>query len=418
MKILWFSNTPANGEEVLEESSGRGGWLSSLDKALNGKVELSVAFYYARYTGVFKHKGVTYYPICKKNWRLNIIHSNIFGVFRDQEDLPEYLNIIQIVQPDVIHIHGSENPFGCIIGNTSVPVVLSIQGICTVYTHKYYSGIPKQFATTSNLRLLAPLSWIFSKSFNFQYRHIFKRYPTIEQRNLRNCRYIIGRTDWDRRVSRILAPESNYFHNDEVLRESFYHTIWARPKNTTLIVHSTIGEGLYKGLETILQTINVLNAYGISVEWNIAGVSYHGLLNKTVRRMIGKTYPVNGPRFLGNLNERELIQVMLKAHVYVMPSHIENSPNSLCEAMILGMPCITTLAGGTPSLLKDKEEGLVIQDGDPWSLAGALLEFLQNPEVACKYGENARITALARHDSETIVKDLLAIYNSIILHLD
>jgi len=134
--------------------------------------------------------------------------------------------------------------------------------------------------------------------------------------------------------------------------------------------------------------------------------------------MMGRTYPVNGPRFLGNLNERELIQAMLKAHIYVMPSHIENSPNSLCEAMILGMPCITTLAGGTTSLLKDKKEGLVIQDGDPWSLAGALLEILDYPEVASQYGENARITALARHDPEKIVKDLLAIYNSIILSRD
>ena len=418
MKILWFSNTPANGEEVLEESAGRGGWLSSLDKALNGKIKLSVAFYYARYVGVFTHKGVTYYPICKKNWRLNILHSNLFGGFTDQEDLSEYLSIIRTVQPDVIHIHGSENPFGCIIGNTSVPVVLSIQGICTVYTHKYYSGVPRQFASISNSRLLSPMSWIFSKSFNYQYRHLFARYPISEQRNLRNCRYIIGRTDWDRRVSRILAPKSTYFHNDEVLRESFYRTKWLHPKITTLVVHSTIGEGLYKGLETILQTINVLHSYGISVEWNIAGVSNHGLLNKTVRRMMGRTYPVNGPRFLGNLNERELIQAMLKAHIYVMPSHIENSPNSLCEAMILGMPCITTLAGGTTSLLKDKKEGLVIQDGDPWSLAGALLEILDYPEVASQYGENARITALARHDPEKIVKDLLAIYNSIILSRD
>jgi len=46
------------------------------------------------------------------------------------------------------------------------------------------------------------------------------------------------------------------------------------------------------------------------------------------------------------------------------------------------------------------------------------LEILDHPEVASKYGENARITALARHDPEKIVKDLLGIYNSIILPRD
>ena len=105
---------------------------------------------------------------------------------------------------------------------------------------------------------------------------------------------------------------------------------------------------------------------------------------------------------------------MLEADIYVMPSHIENSPNSLCEAMIIGMPCITTLAGGTPSLLKDKEEGLVIQDGDPWSMAGAILELHHNPEIAFTYGRNARKRALKRHDPDKIVDELLDIYREIV----
>lgn len=42
-----------------------------------------------------------------------------------------------------------------------------------------------------------------------------------------------------------------------------------------------------------------------------------------------------------------------------MPSHIENSPNNLCEAMILGMPCIATDAGGTSTLLSNMKDGLL-----------------------------------------------------------
>ena len=97
-----------------------------------------------------------------------------------------------------------------------------------------------------------------------------------------------------------------------------------------------------------------------------------------------------------------------------MVSHIENSPNNLCEAMILGMPCLATSAGGTSSILKDKEEGIIIQDGDPWVMAGAILELYRNSKMALEYGEKARITALKRHDKETIVNNLIQTYEIII----
>jgi len=78
--------------------------------------------------------------------------------------------------------------------------------------------------------------------------------------------------------------------------------------------------------------------------------------------------------------------------------------------MILGMPCIATYAGGTSSLIKDKEEGLLIQDGDPWSMAGAIHELLSNEIEAIEFGKRARERALIRHDKERIVSELLAIY--------
>ena len=52
MKVLWFSNTSASGDEVLKEGNTRGGWLRSLDKALRDKVQLSIAFYYARFAEI------------------------------------------------------------------------------------------------------------------------------------------------------------------------------------------------------------------------------------------------------------------------------------------------------------------------------------------------------------------------------
>jgi glycosyltransferase involved in cell wall biosynthesis len=413
MRILWFSNTPAAGGEVLSGSGVRGGWLTSLNKALRGVTQLSIAFNYARYIEPFEYLGVMYYPICKRNWRVNIIRENLLGTFHDSDDLNEYLKLIDLVRPDVIHIHGTENPFGCIIGKTKIPVVVSFQGGCSVISHKFYSGVERKYGILSDVRLFKPRTWLFNKSYNYYFKRNIIKSALREQKNLSNCRYIIGRTDWDRRITRILAPQSIYFHNDELLRDIFYKVHWEKPKHPYLAIHSTLGDAPFKGLETICQAIYELKKINISVEWRIAGLSYNSLSNKMVRKKLGSLYPTNGIVFLGNLEEPELIKSLLEADIFVMPSHIENSPNSLCEAMILGIPTITTLAGGSSSLLQDKKEGIVIQDGDPWSMAGAILELSNNLDVALTYGKNARNTALNRHDPENTVKELLAIYDRI-----
>ncbi|MEG1648113.1 MAG: glycosyltransferase family 4 protein, partial [Bacilli bacterium] len=133
-----------------------------------------------------------------------------------------------------------------------------------------------------------------------------------------------------------------------------------------------------------------------------------------VKKKLDLLYPKKGLRLLGNLSEERLINSLLESNIYVMASHIENSPNNLCEAMILGMPCIATYAGGTGSLIRNEEEGILIQDGDPWVMAGAIKELIDNKEKAELLGSNARLVALSRHDKANIKNDLLNIYRQVI----
>ena len=414
MKVLWFTNTPAGGAEILDGFGVRGSWVASLDKAMRGKVELYVAFYYARFAEPFIHRGVNYIPICQKNWKLNVIRQSLLNDFIDREDLGRYLEIINNVRPDIIHIHGSENSFGCILEAVTIPVVLSIQGNYTVYSHKYFSGIEKRYSSIRERNLSSAHYWLFDKSYKRIYIKSFIPGLKREQKYLSLCRHIIGRTDWDRRITSILSPQRKYYHVDEVLRDSFYSSEWKRLRNRRIVVHSTIGDAFFKGFETLCQSLSELNRMQTDVEWRVAGISENSDIVRIVKRIMKNDYPESGLILLGNLEEKELTRKMMEADIYVMPSHIENSPNSLCEAMILGLPCITTLAGGSSSLLKDKEEGLVIQDGDPWSMAGAVLEMYNYPEIADNYGQNARRRALVRHNPERIANELLATYDLII----
>ena len=82
--------------------------------------------------------------------------------------------------------------------------------------------------------------------------------------------------------------------------------------------------------------------------------------------------------------------------------------------MLLGMPVIATYAGGTPSILCDKNEGLLVQDGDHYALAGAIIELFRDKGLASLLGENARIKSLMRNDPEKIVQDVMNIYSTIL----
>jgi glycosyltransferase involved in cell wall biosynthesis len=115
------------------------------------------------------------------------------------------------------------------------------------------------------------------------------------------------------------------------------------------------------------------------------------------------------------MNEDGLVGEMLGADLFVHSSHIDNSPNSVCEAMLMGMPVIASYAGGTPSLITDKKEGLLVQDGDPYALAGAILELARDKDYAYTLGCNARIRAMQRNDPSRIVNDVMRIYSSVLL---
>jgi glycosyltransferase involved in cell wall biosynthesis len=415
MKILWFTNTPANAAKYLNDGPVSGGWLQSLDLSLQQHVELHVAFYYHRKDSEFKYGNTTYHPINPPNWKLQTIKNNLFLRVIDKEDLPVYLKIIEHVKPDLIHIHGTENPFRCIIGHVNIPVVVSIQGNVTIAMRKYTGGLELNYLAAHDFNMQNGLkSMLFTNSFKNELKLAQKR-SVFELRDFRYIRNVIGRTAWDKRITSIMAPGRNYYHNDEILRDIFYSVKWESPSyNNKLIIHTTLCNSPSKGFETICEAIFELKQSGISdLEWRVAGISESDLIVKIIKKKLKDRMPSSGLVFLGNLNEKQLVEKMKEANMYVMASHIENSSNSLCEAMILGMPCIATYAGGTASLLKDNEDGILIQDGDPWSLSGAILELYNNPQKAVDYGKNARNKALIRHDKERIATDLLAIYRTI-----
>lgn len=83
---------------------------------------------------------------------------------------------------------------------------------------------------------------------------------------------------------------------------------------------------------------------------------------------------------------------LLNMDMYVISSDYEGIPNSLIEAMAVGLPCVATKCtpGGAELLITDGVNGLLAERGDSKSLAEAMGKFINNTELARKCGENAK----------------------------
>ena len=119
--------------------------------------------------------------------------------------------------------------------------------------------------------------------------------------------------------------------------------------------------------------------------------------------------------FLGSQNAGQMKERYLKSNLFLSPSTIENSPNSVGEAMILGVPVVSSDVGGVHNLLKDTEEGFLYPTLSKEKLTEAVLKVfaMNGTEEQVKMCTAARVHARKTHDADTNYKRLLEIYADI-----
>lgn len=418
MKILWFI-TNFNYKE--EDPYVGCGWISSLlnNIILHDNVEIAVAFFSDKVKTFTIHEGGNYTQFVIPSFvsRKDKIFRNLtFQDYLFEERESSIMSVIDQYKPEIIHVFGTEIPFGLVASKTNIPVVIHIQGIINPYLYKWF---PSGYSNFLMLRH-TPLSMIFKFSGYWADYIRYKRLAKREVEIFSITKYFSGRTDWDRRITELMSQASTYYHCEEMLRPSFYINQWCLPeKSDTIRLISIINPNMYKGIETILETAKLLKTYSNrQVSWIIAGVAKESPLVKIFTRETKINAQSVNVEFVGPIQEASLVRKMLESDIFIHASHIDNSPNSLCEAMVLGMPIISTSVGGIQSLLTDSKEGILVQDGEAFGLAGAIIEFINSPAKRTAYGDAARLRAVERHDPIKIVNQQLFIYQDILNNHD
>lgn len=410
MRILWFTNSPSCYCSNKGGYNG-GGWISSLQKEIEKipNINLGIAFHMDFELFKNKTENVTYYPIPNptiKKYQKNLIwllkgEKELIKVL-EEKYLDSYLKVINDFKPDIIHIFGSERYFTIISDIINIPIILHIQGFMNPIFNAYFPcGISEHDYIWLDYN---PLNILNRKRNLLNIKNSAKR----ELRTLKNIKYFMGRTTWDYRLSKIYNPNSIYFHCDEILRPDFYQLNTHQTIKTKIV--STISSPLYKGEDLIIKTAKILNEkLNSNFEWHIFGVK-----KSSNNYKITNIKTKNNIIYRGIVDSQTLKQELQECAIYVHPSYIDNSPNSLCEAQIMGIPSIATYVGGIPTLIKNGETGFLVPANDPFQTAFIISTLLSDENLRNTIGKQAKEVALVRHDKVKITNQLLNIYENII----
>lgn len=325
-------------------------------------------------------------------------------------------------QPDVIHIWGTEYGHTLAMVNAAKAlglekkIVISIQGLCGVYAGHYREGVPESVFRGFTFRDL--VRWdnpaIQQKKFVLR--------GELENKALEGISHVIGRTDWDRACTSQINPQAQYHFCNETLRDVFYQGRWQYSvcKRHTIFASSCMYP--IKGFHYLLEALLIVKKRYPDAQIAVAGKPYYAhTLSEKLRQESYQRYLekmtcrydlLDSIVFLGSLSAEQMKQAYLEANVFVLPSTVENSPNSLGEAMLLGVPCVAADVGGVRNLMHEGE-GRVYPSTAPYMLAHEIMEVFALEDQAEQIGAAASTHARKTHDPEKNLRDLLHIYQTI-----
>lgn len=403
MKILWvnYMAIPKIAKALNAKATPVGGWMVKLADEISSKEDLKLFITFPNSSNV---KG-------------SVDNIDFAGFI--ENDLDYFKSIIKEFRPDVVQVFGTEGVHSatavkaCEELGILDKVAVSIQGLLSVYAKHYTGYLPPKVIKGWTLRDLY-------KGNVARKQKEFERLGQLEIDVLKKVKHIIGRTTWDRVTTSQINPQATYHFNNEMLRDAFYNNSWDINKCRRHSIFSSQAHYPIKGIHLVIEAIGILKDKYPDIKLFIAGKSYTAKASyklsyyeKYVIGLIKKFGLENNVEFTGFLDEEKMCKQYLNSHVFVSASSIENSPNSVCEAMILGMPTISSLVGGVADLMTLGLDGLYYQADAPYMLADCIDKVFSSDELAVSLGNNARITASKRHDVADIISDLMNIYKEI-----
>ena len=267
-------------------------------------------------------------------------------------------------------IFGTESPYTlpavelCKKAGVLHKTALFAQGIACACAKHYAEGLPHRVVTRRTFRDFLRRSNIKAEQNRMESR------AKNERKAIEQIRHFIGRTTLDLAVLRMYNSKGAYYKCNDILRSCFYSGKWSLESCEKHRIFISQYYYPLKGFHYLLEAAAMLKEK--YPDLIIAAAGYNPIEKSLTKRelkdssyiryiksLITKYNLQNSVELLGELDAEQMKHEYLRANVFVMPSTIENSPNSLAEAMMLGTPCVVSDVGGISDLAEHRTEASI-----------------------------------------------------------
>lgn len=416
LKLIWLCTIPLNfaAKDFSSPESVFGGWLEGIARSIATKDDIDFSYYFLN-----PHKEVN------ESLIVNGISFFSIGIggnkWKTITNISKTSNHIKLHSPNIVHMFGTEskllNQIALSLGEFRI--VVSLQGILSEYYKNYSLRIFQDYKFDNQIQMI-----FYNAIIQFNIFHLYFR-SLNEKKLLNQVGYAIGRTDWDKRSVTHINSKVKYFHNYESLRPEFYNSRkWSAANYIKKRIYVSQGNYPIKGLHFLLKALSIVKQKYPDFELHISGENiliaenFASKLNISYSSFIKKIIDVEemheNIKFVGYLTADKVCEALLSSNIFIMPSTIENSPNSLAEAMYLGVPTICSKVGGVESLVNPDIDVLAYQFDDVARLA-EYIELLFSDMNRCVTLSSKSIeSSRSIYNRENNGDKLLEIYQSIL----
>lgn len=423
MKILWLCNVvpPMIAKQLNIDTTVKEGWVdASLRKLVNDsnrELEMGICVPY-EIDGIYKKDVISLEEKEIRVYRF-LEHTQTPWVYDKSLEIA-FEGIIKDFEPDLIHIFGTEYPhtLACVRAfNNPDKVLIGIQGVMKECAKHYCGGLTIKVINQKTFR-----DAIKSDNIALQQEKFFKR-AEFEDEALKLAGNATGRTEFDKKSVLETNPKLKYHHMNETLRQEFYDGCWNIDSLNNHSIFVTQADYPLKGFHDLLKAMPAILEKYPDAHIYVAGNSITGYTTlkekikigtygSYLRKLMKELNLLDKVTVLGKLSAEQMKERYLQSSVLVCTSYIENSPNSVGEAMLLGTPVVVPNTGGIPSMA-DSKEALFYEVGNIKQLSESIIMIFEDKDFVSHLSEAERERAFKNHDANKNFERLTEIYDQL-----
>lgn len=212
----------------------------------------------------------------------------------------------------------------------------------------------------------------------------------------------------DAMLSHGLGNRKKWLIINNIVNEKVFDLPAAQPAGRRIrFINVSCFEDRSKNLSGLVECVSQLVGDGIDIECVMVG---SGEDFEQISSLIRAKRLESHIIMTGQLIENQVATQMKECHFYVQPSHYENVPVVISEALMCGLPVLATRVGGLNEMI-DESNGYLVEPGHLNELCSAIRMMAENHGGFDR--QNIRKAAMQKYSSEAVRQQMLQLYSEI-----